>query len=84
NIGVRYVETKQSSQGNAADTVNGEVIVSPTDISHDYNHFLPSINLSFAIDEEQTVRFGAAKTISRARLDEMNASVTAEYKQQVD
>ena len=37
---------------------------------HDYSHFLPSINLSFAIDEEQTVRFGAAKAISRARLDE--------------
>ncbi|WP_394191394.1 TonB-dependent receptor [Pseudoalteromonas atlantica] len=84
NIGVRYVETKQSSKGNAANTIDGKVVVSPTDISHDYNHFLPSINLSFAIDEEQTVRFGAAKTISRARLDEMNASVTAEYNQRED
>lgn len=85
NIGARYVQTDQSSQGSAANTtVDGVVVVTPTDVSHDYNHFLPSINLSFAIDEEQTIRFGAAKTISRARLDEMNASVNASYNQQPD
>lgn len=81
NIGARYVQTDQSSQGSAANTVNGLVVVTPTDVSHDYSHFLPSINLSFAIDEEQTIRFGAAKTISRARLDEMNASINATYSQ---
>lgn len=81
NIGARYVQTDQSSQGSAANTVNGFVVVTPTDVSHDYSHFLPSINLSFAIDEEQTIRFGAAKTISRARLDEMNASINATYSQ---
>lgn len=85
NIGARYVQTDQSSQGSAANTTaDGLVMVTPTDVSHDYNHFLPSINLSFAIDEEQTIRFGAAKTISRARLDEMNASVNASYNQQPD
>ncbi|MGS0536027.1 TonB-dependent receptor [Pseudoalteromonas sp. SaAl2] len=84
NIGARYVQTKQSSQGSAANTVDGLVVVTPTDVSHDYNHFLPSINLSFAIDEDQTIRFGAAKTISRARLDEMNSSVNASYNQQPD
>ncbi|MCQ8877098.1 TonB-dependent receptor [Pseudoalteromonas shioyasakiensis] len=84
NIGARYVQTKQSSQGSAANTVDGLVVVTPTDVSHDYNHFLPSINLSFAIDEDQTIRFGAAKTISRARLDEMNSSVNATYNQQPD
>eukprot|EP01093_Parvamoeba_rugata_P018992 TRINITY_DN8298_c0_g1_i3.p1 TRINITY_DN8298_c0_g1~~TRINITY_DN8298_c0_g1_i3.p1 ORF type:complete len:147 (+),score=30.51 TRINITY_DN8298_c0_g1_i3:3-443(+) len=63
NIGARYVQTDQSSQGSAANTTaDGLVVVTPTDVSHDYNHFLPSINLSFAIDEEQTIRFGAAKT----------------------
>ncbi|MGO2130739.1 MAG: TonB-dependent receptor [Pseudoalteromonas prydzensis] len=85
NIGARYVQTDQSSQGSAANTTaDGLVVVTPTDVSHDYNHFLPSINLSFAIDEDQTIRFGAAKTISRARLDEMNASVNASYNQQPD
>jgi iron complex outermembrane receptor protein len=84
NVGVRYVKTEQSSQGSAANTVDGLVVVTPTDVSHDYSHVLPSINLSFAIDEEQTLRFGAAKTISRALLNDMNASINASYGQQPD
>ena len=36
------------------------------------------------IDDEQNLRFGIAKTISRARLDEMNASVSASYNQTPD
>ncbi|MEO2279217.1 TonB-dependent receptor [Pseudoalteromonas pernae] len=79
NVGFRYVRTEQSSQGNAFNVVDGLVVASPTDISHDYSHFLPSLNLNFALDEQQTLRFGAAKTISRARLDEMNASINASY-----
>jgi len=84
NVGLRYVQTEQSSQGNAFNTVDGLVVTSPTNISHDYSHLLPSINLSFRVSEDQTVRFGAAKTISRARLDEMNASVSASYNLQPD
>ena len=79
NFGVRYVYTDQSSQGNAFNTVDGLVIAEPTNVSHDYGHFLPSINLSLQLDDTQTLRFGAAKTISRARLDEMNASFNATY-----
>lgn len=84
NFGVRYVYTDQSSQGYAANAVDGLVVAEPTDVSHDYNHFLPSLNLSMQIDESQTLRFGAAKTISRARLDEMNASFSATYNQRPD
>jgi iron complex outermembrane receptor protein len=81
NFGVRYVRTEQSSQGFAAvpNDVTGLVEAVPNNVSHDYSHVLPSLNLSLALDENQTVRFGAAKTISRARLDEMNASVNASY-----
>ncbi|WP_213608118.1 TonB-dependent receptor [Pseudoalteromonas sp.] len=79
NVGVRYVRTEQSSQGFEASNVNDLVVASPTDISHDYSNVLPSLNLSFAIDQEQTIRFGAAKTISRARLDEMHASIETSY-----
>lgn len=84
NIGLRYVHTKQSSQGFAAQVIDGLVVATPTDVSHSYNHLLPSLNLSLAIDDSQTLRFGAAKTISRARLDEMNASVQANYNTQPD
>jgi len=75
NAGLRYVYTDQQSKGFAGQVVDGLIVAEPTDISHDYSNFLPSLNLALAIDEQQTVRFGAAKTISRARLDEMNASV---------
>jgi iron complex outermembrane receptor protein len=84
SIGVRYIKTEQDSQGTAFGSVNGLIVASPTDISHSYNHVLPSLNLIFDVAEDQTVRFGAAKTMSRPRLDEMNASIGASYSQQVD
>jgi iron complex outermembrane recepter protein len=86
NAGLRYVHTKQESQGYGGFVVDdeespndGQVVASPTSISHDYDHWLPSLNLSLALDDQQTIRFGAAKTISRARMDEMNASLQVSY-----
>tara|TARA_R110000737_G_scaffold70208_3_gene98684 strand:+ start:312 stop:3110 length:2799 start_codon:yes stop_codon:yes gene_type:complete len=84
NVGVRYVQTDQNSRGSAIQTIDGKVITTPTNINHDYSNLLPSLNLSMRIDDEQNLRFGIAKTISRARLDEMNASVSATYNQQPD
>lgn len=84
NVGVRYVYTNQSSQGSAISTLNGLVVTSPTDIGHSYSNVLPSLNLSLKIDDEQAIRFGVAKTISRARMDEMNSSVTVSYNQTPD
>ncbi|MDP4983994.1 TonB-dependent receptor, partial [Pseudoalteromonas tunicata] len=78
--GLRYVHTEQSSQGAAFNTnSDGLVIASPTDISHSYSHLLPSLNLTLKLDDDQSLRFGIAKTISRARMDDMNASVNATY-----
>jgi iron complex outermembrane receptor protein len=84
NVGVRYVHTKQDSQGSAFNVVDGLVVSSPTDVNHSYSDVLPSLNLSLKIDDQQIVRFGAAKTLSRARMDEMNASVNASYSQTPD
>ena len=84
NMGLRYVRTEQSSQGSAINTIDGLVVTEPTDISHTFNNILPSLNLSLKIDDTQTVRFGAAKTMSRARMDEMNSSVSASYNQTPD
>ncbi|RVU35727.1 TonB-dependent receptor [Rheinheimera riviphila] len=80
SMGLRYLDTKQSSQGTAFGVASSGLIVSsPTDVSHSYSHLLPSLNLIFDVAEDQTVRFGAAQTLSRPRLDEMNASVGATY-----
>ncbi|MBD1581603.1 TonB-dependent receptor [Pseudoalteromonas sp. S16_S37] len=84
NAGLRYVKTEQTGKGNAFDKVDGRVVMTPTHVEHDYSHLLPSLNLSIALDEMQTVRFGAAKTISRPRLDEMNSSINAKYNQRPD
>jgi len=84
DIGVRYVNTKQSSDGFGGAVVNGLVETVPLHEEHDYSHFLPSLNLSLHIDDTQKVRFGAAKTISRPRMDQMNASVEINYNQTPD
>ncbi|WP_248219213.1 TonB-dependent receptor [Microbulbifer sp. CAU 1566] len=84
NFGARYVYTEQQSQGFGGQVINGLVVAEETDLSHDYGHFLPSLNMALALTEDQTLRFGAAKTISRARMDQMNASVEMTYSQTPD
>ena len=79
NVGLRYVKTDQESQGFGNYFEDGELKYVPTDIEHDFGVLLPSLNLKLALDDKQSVRFGAAKTISRPRLDEMNASVSVDY-----
>lgn len=84
SAGLRYVYTEQESQGYAGQVINDLVQAVPTDVKHDYSHLLPSMNLSLALTDTQTLRFGAAKTLSRARMDEMNASMDVSYSQTPD
>ncbi|MCX2832363.1 TonB-dependent receptor [Microbulbifer thermotolerans] len=77
--GLRYVYTEVNTKGYAGKVEDGLVVAVPSDVKHDYGHLLPSVNLALALDEQQTLRFGAAKTISRARMDEMNSSVSYGY-----
>ncbi|MDH5434688.1 MAG: TonB-dependent receptor, partial [Gammaproteobacteria bacterium] len=85
NVGVRYVKTTQSSNGHAGNSgADGRVVSTPTYEEYSYNHVLPNINLKLAIDDEQSIRFGYAKTISRPKMDEMNASIGVSFNQQVD
>jgi iron complex outermembrane receptor protein len=84
NAGLRYVNSKQTSNGFEAVVVNGEVQAPDTYEEHTYSNFLPSLNLTLAVAEDQSVRFGAAQTISRPRMNDMNASYNAQYNQQPD
>ena len=70
NIGLRYIQTDQSSTAFARDGGN----LTRQTVNHDYNNFLPSMNLRMALDDQQTIRLGVAQTMSRPRMDEMNAS----------
>ncbi len=67
NVGFQYVDTTQESTGTLAGV--GRQTVEET-----YTDFLPSLNLSLEVLPETLVRFAAAKSITRARLDQLAAN----------
>jgi iron complex outermembrane receptor protein len=67
NIGLRYVDTEQSSVG----TLAGGAI---NDVSFSYDNWLPSMNLSFEMMPDTFIRLAFAQTITRARLDQLAAN----------
>lgn len=67
NIGFQFVDTTQRSTGTLAGA--GEQTVEES-----YDDFLPSANLSLAITPETLLRFAAAQTITRPRLDQLAAN----------
>jgi iron complex outermembrane receptor protein len=75
NIGVQYVQTDQRSTGYRIQTGSTTAFV-PVVVDASYNHFLPSLNLNFRIGENTQLRFGAARTLARARMDQLNASLS--------
>jgi len=95
NVGLQYVDTKQESTGfigvvgsNArtcdADN-NGEVDADCfTSGGNDYEHWLPSLNMSLEIADGQFIRASYSTTISRARLDQMKASGFVKFDQNID
>ncbi|QSX35644.1 TonB-dependent receptor [Shewanella sedimentimangrovi] len=81
NVGLQAVHTDQSSNGTAA-TVNPEtkkVEKTPVTAGDSYLEWLPSMNLAFEVAEDQVVRLAAARTLTRARMDKMNANVAYSY-----
>jgi len=73
NIGVEVVYTDQSSTGDRAviGAPNGSLTVTE---GKKYTEILPSMNLVFRFDDHNVLRFGAARTLARARMDQMKAS----------
>ncbi|MEL6529846.1 MAG: TonB-dependent receptor [Pseudomonadota bacterium] len=67
NIGLRYADTEQSSTG----TIGAGLTNSVTET---YDDWLPSLNLSFEIATDTFIRVAAAKSVTRARLDQMAAN----------
>ncbi len=75
NIGVRVTNTDSESPGwTTPDRVN----VPATAISpdHDYSEVLPSLNVAFELSETRLLRFGLAKVMNRAPLDDLKSSQT--------
>lgn len=76
NFGVQFVYTDQSSQGSRvlAGAETPEFI--DFEDGDKYSHWLPSLNLIFSVADDTQVRFGAARTLARARPDQINASLS--------
>ncbi|MEL6528945.1 MAG: TonB-dependent receptor [Pseudomonadota bacterium] len=67
NVGLRYSDTRQSSTG----TIGGGLL---NTVTESYDDWLPSANLSLEVSDGLFIRLAAAKSITRARLDQMAAN----------
>lgn len=74
NVGVQFVNTSQSSTGF---DIDNRAVAGTIERGADYSDVLPSVNLVGDFGEGWMVRFGAAKTLARPRMDDMRASATA-------
>ena len=79
NVGLQVVYTDQSSNGSgvqppnaSAGVLNPELV--PFSDGATYTDFLPSLNLIFDLDDNTLFRLGTARTLARARMDQLNAS----------
>jgi len=74
NVGLRVVHTSQTGYGNSL--INN--VVTPTQDGISYTRALPSLNLVLSLDEndENQLRFGVARALSRAPLDVMTSAQT--------
>ena len=81
NIGVQVVDTRQRASGNQVDLANCTGITTDTCLAVvktggvDYTEVLPSLNLTFDLGNDQLLRLGAGKQVSRANLDNLKASM---------
>jgi iron complex outermembrane receptor protein len=81
NVGVQVVHTDQSSTANTLRAWPFADLIPLTD-GKAYSDVLPSLNLSWSLPDQQVVRFGAGKTLARAKLNELNAALEVGLTQQ--
>ncbi|QBG36114.1 TonB-dependent receptor [Litorilituus sediminis] len=69
--GVRYEGTSFDTQGNKVELIKDEVndeeqvVISPWQVSKDYHHVLPSLNVRYNVSEHLVARFAYTQTIAR-------------------
>ncbi|WP_020651719.1 TonB-dependent receptor [Massilia niastensis] len=79
NVGVQAIHTEQTGGGYAVDRarcVGNTTVSCPAQRvteTDKYWDVLPSMNLSFDLKNDQVLRFGLAKVVSRANLDDLRA-----------
>lgn len=76
NLGVQLVHTDQSSSAFNIDSASGAVI-GDLERGDTYDEVLPSLNLVADFGGGRIIRLGAAKTLARARIDDLRAAASA-------
>ncbi|WP_076410663.1 TonB-dependent receptor [Shewanella sp. UCD-KL12] len=90
NIGVRVVNTDQSSDGLqqvgfglGEEIVDGKGVVSTDYIHHtsgkEYTDYLPSLNLNFHLTDNDQIRIAAASVMARPPIDKLKSGVGSWY-----
>ena len=72
NVGMQVIATDQSSGGQLANQAT--FVATPVRDGATYVDFLPNLNLAFNLGARSIVRVGAARSIMRARMDQLTAS----------
>jgi len=75
NFGLRYVRTDLESFGLTGDALAARTGGTLTELhyKHDYDNFLPSLNLTYKLNEEMVLRFAAATVIARPDFSQASA-----------
>lgn len=81
NVGMQVIKTDQSSTANTLRAWPFADLVPLTD-GKKYTDYLPSLNLAWSLPEQQFIRFGAGKTLARAKLNQLNAALEVGLTQQ--
>lgn len=71
NVGLQIVHTDQSASSFFAVTYLGQVVSTSVKDGAKYTELLPSMNLSFEFAPDTFLRFGAARMLARARMDQL-------------
>ncbi len=85
NLGVRYVDTRQTSGGYEFSddswgfwTIDREWLTPEhlawVETDNNYSEVLPSFNIAFDVTDDQVLRFGAARVMSRQNWNDISAS----------
>lgn len=75
NVGLQIVHTDQSADGYAAFNPGSGTVSTPISDGDKYTNALPSLNVAYEVAPETFIRFGAARMLARARMDQLNPGV---------
>ena len=73
NFGFQYQDVDQSSTANLQRNGDANTNLTQT-LGDEFTYFLPSANLSFEVSPDTFLRFAAAQTVTRPRLDNLAAN----------